>query len=130
MNAQTKSYITNLWRKMMTAQGDDNWIKLALILTATFAGTALISFMVYSVPKLNEISAGQAAILSTLTAQGKYQTAQDEINKEQALTNQKVAENIVEIQTAISLNRVAIKEHEKSDKLTYARIGSETRIEH
>jgi uncharacterized membrane protein YfbV (UPF0208 family) len=83
---------------------NEGWIKWTFALMATFIGTALISWMVYSVPKLNEISAGQAAILTSLKQQDKYQNLQDVFNKAQMGINLQVAEALVEIQTAIQIN--------------------------
>lgn len=101
---------------MTTATGEDNWLKVALGIGASLVGTALIAFIVYAVPTLNRISESQAIIMTTITNQSHWQSAQDQINKDQAATNQQFSVDIAQLQTAVDLNAGIIKKHEAEDK--------------
>ena len=90
---------------MTATNGEENWLKVALGIGASLVGSALIAFIIYAVPKLNQISESQATIMTTLNNQSHWQTIQDDINKTQADTNQKFSVDIAQLQTAMELGK-------------------------
>jgi hypothetical protein len=104
--AWSDGWIRNIWSVIMTATNEeDNWLKIALGIGASLVGSALIAFIIYAVPKLNQISESQATIMTTLNNQSHWQTIQDDINKTQADTNQKFSVDIAQLQTAMGLGK-------------------------
>lgn len=109
-------------QEMVPSTTEDNWLKVALGLLLSLVGTALIAFIVYATPKLNQISESQAIIMTTLNNQSHWQVEQCQINKYQAVQNQQFSVDIAQLQTSVNVNAGQIRRHEVSDRNSLKRL--------